>query len=85
MDIKNVAGLNCVNDLLDLSNVKNDPEACALDALSHQVRPYECSSTFFYDPNGGYCKCVKKNKHCEIKHSATSNRYRFFKSIVNNL
>ena len=49
------------------------PEICA----RHVMQNNDCSSTFFYEPNVGDCRCVKKDAHCELMYSLIStNRYR---------
>ena len=77
----------CSNDVIVIFDsidhpdqvTKFDPEPCALQVLSNQG----CSSTFFYNQQLGDCRCIKKDKHCELAKSGNwrnENRYRLFKS-----
>ena len=53
---------------------KRLPDICARYVMQNN----DCSSTFFYEPTVGDCRCVKKDAHCELiySQSVTTNRYR---------
>ena len=88
LDLENVhEDQSCTNDVIVIMDsvdhpdqiTKFDPQPCALQVLSNPG----CSSTFFYNPQLGDCRCIKKDKHCELAKSGNwrnENRYRLFKS-----